>query len=158
LTPPILRDEDVGGLEVAVDDAVLVGGGETSGDLLRVLDGLARGQRPRGEDVAQRAALEDLRDEVGRAFVRADVEEREDVGVVERAGEAGLLLEAVQPVGSVRDAAEQTFTATARPSRGSRARDTSPIPPAPIGPRISYGPSRVPAESVMRASPVGARE
>src|SRR5678815_6078998 len=37
-----------------------------------------------------------------------------------------------------------TLLATMRSSRVSRAQYTSPIPPAPIGSRISYGPSRVP--------------
>jgi len=34
--------------------------------------------------------------------------------------------------------------ATSRPSRVSRARYTSPMPPAPAGERISYGPSLLP--------------
>jgi len=41
----------------------------------------------------------------------------------------------------------KTFSATFRPSRVSRARYTSPIPPAPAAPtaeRISLGPSFVP--------------
>ena len=38
----------------------------------------------------------------------------------------------------------RTLMATSRPSRVSRARYTSPIPPAPMGPEISYGPSRAP--------------
>src|SRR5580704_11268586 len=45
----------------------------------------------------------------------------------------------------------RTFTATARSSRVSRARYTSPIPPAPRGDTISYGPSLVPDASPMRA-------
>src|SRR5512133_1031418 len=40
--------------------------------------------------------------------------------------------------------------ATSRPRRGSRARKTSPMPPAPRGERISYGPSFVPGESGIR--------
>src|SRR5262245_22238251 len=43
----------------------------------------------------------------------------------------------------------RTLTATARSSRVSRARYTSPIPPAPIAETISYGPSFEPAASVM---------
>src|SRR6266581_906779 len=39
-----------------------------------------------------------------------------------------------------------TLIATSRPSRVSRARYTSPMPPFPMGARISYGPRRVPAE------------
>src|SRR5580765_1379811 len=45
----------------------------------------------------------------------------------------------------------RTLTATVRSSRVSRARYTSPIPPAPIAERISYGPNRMPAESVISA-------
>src|ERR1700693_3888692 len=39
----------------------------------------------------------------------------------------------------------RTLIATVRSSRVSRARYTSPIPPAPIAETISYGPSREPA-------------
>src|SRR5262249_5252076 len=38
----------------------------------------------------------------------------------------------------------RTLIATSRLKRSSRARYTSPIPPAPSGERISYGPSRLP--------------
>src|SRR6266542_1994614 len=39
----------------------------------------------------------------------------------------------------------RTLIATVRSRRVSRARYTSPIPPAPRGERTSYGPSRLPA-------------
>src|SRR5215475_8943789 len=39
-----------------------------------------------------------------------------------------------------------TLIATVRSKRVSRARYTSPMPPAPSGAMISYGPSRVPIE------------
>src|ERR1700693_3485401 len=42
----------------------------------------------------------------------------------------------------------RTLTATVLSSRVSRARYTSPMPPAPIAERISYGPSLEPAVSV----------
>src|SRR5215470_17411406 len=45
--------------------------------------------------------------------------------------------------------AGRTLIATSRPRRGSLARYTSPIPPAPRGETISYGPRRVPAERVI---------
>ena len=41
----------------------------------------------------------------------------------------------------------EILMATSRRIRGSVARYTSPMPPAPMGSRISYGPSLVPAES-----------
>src|SRR5437773_7876144 len=40
--------------------------------------------------------------------------------------------------------AGRILMATARSSRVSRARYTSPIPPAPMGATISYGPRRLP--------------
>src|SRR5215469_9493840 len=41
-----------------------------------------------------------------------------------------------------------TFSATSRARRESRARYTSPMPPAPSGPATSYGPMVVPSASV----------
>src|SRR6266567_5824017 len=43
----------------------------------------------------------------------------------------------------------KVFTATSRRKRASRARYTSPIPPAPKRDKISYGPSLVPETSAM---------
>src|SRR5437763_4602613 len=45
--------------------------------------------------------------------------------------------------------AGRILMATLRSSRVSRPRHTSPIPPEPIGPSTSYGPSRAPAERVV---------
>src|SRR5262252_302244 len=44
---------------------------------------------------------------------------------------------------------DRTFSATIRPSRVSRARYTSPIPPTPSCARISNGPMRAPGENTM---------
>src|SRR5436190_4840488 len=46
----------------------------------------------------------------------------------------------------------RTLIATSRPSRGSLALQTSPIPPDPSGERISYGPRRLPGAIVMAPS------
>src|SRR5947209_16571332 len=45
--------------------------------------------------------------------------------------------------------------ATVRSSRVSRARYTSPMPPAPRGATISYGPSLPPEETCIRAPEPG---
>src|SRR5438270_8580354 len=50
--------------------------------------------------------------------------------------------------GSLAKRSGSTLIATSRLSFVSRARHTSPIPPAPIGATISYGPRRVPAVTV----------
>src|ERR1043166_99707 len=44
----------------------------------------------------------------------------------------------------------RTLRATTRSTRASRARHTSPIPPAPIQLSISYGPRRVPGARLTR--------
>src|SRR6516225_2443292 len=49
-------------------------------------------------------------------------------------------------IASFENDAGSTFSATSRPSAGSRARYTSPMPPEPIGSTISYDPNRVPGE------------
>src|SRR5215471_18690160 len=54
--------------------------------------------------------------------------------------------------GSAANSSGRTLSATSRFSFVSRARYTSPMPPAPIGARISYGPRLVPE---VRAIGVG---
>ena len=97
LDPPVARDEQVVGLHVAVDDALVVRGGEPLGDLPRVVDRLARRQRAAVQTAAQRLALEQLGDDVRRAGVPADVVDGQDVRVIELPGGARLLLEALHP-------------------------------------------------------------
>ena len=106
-------------------------------DLERVVHRLLLRQRPRVEPAAQRLALEQLRDGVGDAVVRAEVVDREDVRMGQRGDRLGLALEARERVGVGGQRAGRTLTATSRPSCASRARYTSPIPPAPSGARIS---------------------
>ena len=99
LDAAVVRDEDVLGLQVAVDDALLVRGAEAARDLQGVVDGLARRDRAGGELLAQRRSLEQLRDDVRRALVGADVVDRHDVRMVEASCRARFLLEPAQPVG-----------------------------------------------------------
>jgi hypothetical protein len=99
LHPPVARQEDVVGLEVAVDDPALVGGAKPPRDLERPGHGLAQRGDPRAQRLAKRLALEELEDEVGVSLVGADVEDGDDVGVGESSGGAGLGLEAAEPVG-----------------------------------------------------------
>ena len=93
--------------------------------------------RPRREALGERLALEQLHHQVVGVALAADVVERADVRVVERRDRAGLALEARAHLGRAARCGGSTLIATSRPSRVSRARYTSPMPPAPSGERIS---------------------
>ncbi len=64
-----------------MDDAFVVGGGETERDVLGALEGTPQGQGAARETLAQRLSVEQFGDSVCGAVVRAEVEDREDVGV-----------------------------------------------------------------------------
>jgi hypothetical protein len=74
-----LGDEDISGLQITVNDALLVSGGETMADLPSDLDRLLNSQTP-AQVRLQRLPLEQLRDDVGRTLVGADVKYPKDVG------------------------------------------------------------------------------
>ena len=101
LTTLVGIDQQVGRLDVAVDQAGQVGVGQALGGLADVLGGAGVAQRPfRLDDLLQVPALDVLHDqEVDVAFV-VHVVGADDVGVVQRGGGLGLALEAGQ-VGSV---------------------------------------------------------
>ena len=87
------------------------------------------------------------------AVVLPDVVERADVRVVQAGDRLRLALEAGAAVRVGADTAGgRTLMATVRSRRVSRALYTSPMPPAPIGDRISYGPSAVPGVSGVAGS------
>ena len=84
-----------------------------------------------------------------RAAVAAHVEDGENVGVIEGGRRASLLLESLQAFEIQANTSGRIFSATSRPSRVSRARYTSPMPPTPIWAWTSYGPRRVPGERLI---------
>ena len=67
--------------------------------------------------------------------------------MIERCYGLRLPLDPTESVASDAFEGEITLMATSRLSRGSRARYTSPMPPAPMKATISYGPSVVPGDS-----------
>ena len=124
LDAPVGRQEQVLGLEVAVDDPLLVRRRESMRDLRRVLRGLARRQRAGLEPLAQRFALQQLHDGVGHAVRGAEVEDREDVRVRERGDRARLALEARERLGVGRNPLRQHLERdVARQPRVARAVD-----------------------------------
>ena len=96
------------------------------------------GDRSGGDPLAQRLALEELRHDVGRPVGGPDVVDRGDVR--DGSGRPPPAPPARSGAGDrhpARTSRGRTLIATSRPSRGSFARYTSPIPPAPMGARIS---------------------
>ena len=98
----VAADEQVRGLEVAVDDPSRVGGGQTFADLHRILYGLARRHRPASQPIGKSLTRQQLEDDVWRAIVGADVENRQDVGMVEGSCCPGLVLETAELVRAYR--------------------------------------------------------
>ena len=90
-TAGAVRVEDVGGFEVAVDEAVLVRVAEGLADLGGDLEGLLEGL---GAAFLEAGAFDELHHEVGHALVLADVVHGDDVRVAEGGGGARLAEEA----------------------------------------------------------------
>ena len=118
---------------------------EGIGDLRPELHDLVERQRALLQAVGERLALEQLHHQEVRVALVPDVEERADVRVVERGDRLRLALEALAALVVLREAGGEDLDATLRSRRVSFPRQTSPMPPAPIGAVSSYGPSREPA-------------
>ena len=89
-----LRDQDVLGLDVAVQDAGVVRRGEPIGDTGQQLDGLAPAALRSSRPIPERAAVDELGDQILPALELARVVHRDDVRVIERRGGLGFALEA----------------------------------------------------------------
>src|SRR5262249_7207705 len=96
LDPPVPGQEDVVGLQVAMDDALVVRGSETERDVLRAFQGAPQRKRAPRETSAQRLAFEQFGDGVRCPIVRTEIKNREDVGMGEGCDRLGLAFEASQ--------------------------------------------------------------
>ena len=147
LQAAVFRDEDVLGLQVPVNDALLVGGGEAPGGLERELRRPARGKGAGREAAAERLAFEQLRNDVGRSLVRPDVEDRRDVRMVQKAGGFGLLLETPQAIGVARKALGKDLE-----------RDVAAQPRVPRAVDVTHPPGAEPREDFVGPEPSLRRE
>ena len=92
----VVGDEDVAGLDVAVHDAELVGGGERRGDLPADPRRLGHAQRAAlAELLRERDRRQELHDQAGLALVLDDVEDGDGVAVVQPGGDPRLAHRAV---------------------------------------------------------------
>ena len=89
-------EQDVGGLEVAVDDALPMGDLKGVADLRQELRRLPEGERVRGQARRQRDPLDELLHEVVLALVVPDLVKGHDARMLQLGETAGLSEEAVQ--------------------------------------------------------------
>jgi hypothetical protein len=94
LGPAVGRDDDVGRLEVAVNDAVPVRVDEGVGNLEAVTDDRLGGETAVRDQLRQRLAVDELHRDERSPVRRADLVDRADVRMVERRGGARLSQEA----------------------------------------------------------------
>ena len=108
---PALVDEDVVRFEVAVDEAFLVGGGESFERLeCPRAEGIPwQGAAVAAGDIGERAAIAVFHDEEEGAFVRAAVEEADDIGMPELGDDVHLALELGYGTGVGLGAGEHDF-------------------------------------------------
>ena len=99
LDATVLCDEQVFGLQIAMNDAHVMCRRQSATNLDGVLDNFLGRQRALGGRAAQRLAFQELRDDVRLAVVCAKVVHGDDVGVVQRGGRTGFLLESAEPIG-----------------------------------------------------------
>ncbi len=98
----VRRQLDVRGLEVAVDDTLLVGLLERLGHLLRNRKGLLHGHRPALQPLGEVLAFDQLEHEEELAIRLLEAVDGGDAGVVERREQLRLAAEASQPLGVLR--------------------------------------------------------
>ncbi len=92
-----------------MDDATGVRRGEAACHLKRDVDRFVDREPPDGKTRTQRLAVEAFRNQVGGAAVLADVVNRDDIGVIEGARRAGLLVEAPHAICISREIRKQHF-------------------------------------------------
>ncbi len=84
-----------------MDDALVVSGGESIGDLQSVFGNFALRERAGAHFLAERLAFEKFGDEVVDAGLSADVVDGEEIGMVEGAEDARFLFETLQTIGII---------------------------------------------------------
>ena len=126
------REQDVVGLDVAMDDAALVGVGQRGGHLRRDLKAVRDRQLPFPlQAVPKRFPLHVRHHVVEEAVGRAGIEERKNVRMLQAGGDGDL---AKEPLGARATAASSgcsTLSATLRRCLRSSARYTVAMPPWP---------------------------
>ena len=132
-TRPSAGIRDVRRLDVPVHQSAGVRGIERGRHLLPDLDDLLDGHGAVRDPVGEARAGQELHDDVGRVVLDAAVVHRDDAGVAEARGRPASRSNRAAPVSSGSQRRSMVFTATSRPSTVSVPRQTSPMPPRPMG-------------------------
>ena len=151
------RDLDVGWLQIAVDDAAIVRRFERVDELPVQSRGRRRSVSSEPAFIApmepsspERFSLDELHDDRRRMVGILDPVDRGDVGMIQRREQFRLALKARDAIGIAADGLGQDLDRDVALQLVSRARYTSPMPPAPIASRISNAPNRVPGREAHR--------
>ena len=137
------------GLQVAVNDAPGVRGLERVSQRCGVFHELGDVERAAPQTLLQALPFEQLHDEKPAAPVDPDIMNGADVRMIDAGDCPASRSNRASAAESPDVDSGRILRATSRCRRLSRARYTSPMPPVPRRPRISYGPSRVPASRDM---------
>ena len=129
---PVDRDQDVSGLDVAMQDLLVVRGRE-AGEHVVEQRGDTRDLERSGSDlVGHGAAGQALHDDEEDVAVTTEVVHRDDVRMLDRRCGLRFAFEAGRARRRCRNGrGSSSFTATSRPKRSSIARYTTAMPPPP---------------------------
>jgi len=105
----IRGDNDVLRLDVAVDDAHLVRGGDRRGDLRSIVQNVVDGHRAASDSVAERLAFDELHGDEAKVVVRSDLVDVGDVRMMDSGCGPRLLDEAALAVAAVIAAIAEDF-------------------------------------------------
>ena len=98
LDEPVLRDHQVLGLQIPMDDPGRVSLRQRVGGLRPNREKTLRGERARRQELAQRLSVHELHRDPRTGVRPADVIDRDDVRMVQGRGRARLLLEPREPI------------------------------------------------------------
>ena len=99
LDTPTFADHDVGGLQVAMDDSLLVGSGQGVGERHGDVEEPTGEETAFGDEEVEGLSLDELHRQEVDAVRLLDREHADDAGVVEGGQRPGLALESVEPLG-----------------------------------------------------------
>ena len=82
-----------------MDDSFFVGRGQSVRDLQRIVQSLAHDDRPAAQPFSQGLTIKQFRYDIRRTFARANVEYRQNIGMIQGRGSQRLLFETAEAVG-----------------------------------------------------------